>query len=187
MTDQEGREPISRGAQGIGWIVLGAVLILLGGLFLLGQALDLDVGQTAWPFFVIVPGVALLAFGVASRGGRGLIVAGSVVTATGLLLLYQNSADRFESWAYGWALVALVAPGLGEMLHGTLRALPDSVAAGRRKALIGLGLFAVGIVFFELIIGIGGEPGALREVGVPLLLIALGLWALVGGYLTRRR
>lgn len=187
MTENEDQEFAEQGARGIGLIVLGATLILVGGLILLGRALDVDLAEVAWPFFVIVPGVFLLALGVTARGGtRGPIVAGSVVTATGLVLLYQNSTDRFESWAYVWALVGMVAPGLGHMLSGRLRSHSESVASGRRTALIGLGFFAIGFVFFELVIGIDGKPGPLRSIGLPLLLIALGLWAMVGGYLERR-
>jgi hypothetical protein len=186
MTGNEHREP-SAGTRGIGLIVLGATLVLIGGFTLLGQALDIDIADVAWPSFVIVPGVVLLAFGVSTRGGsRGPIVAGSVVTATGLVLLYQNGADRFESWAYAWALVGMVAPGLGHMLYGSLSGHRESVSTGRRTALIGLGFLAIGFVFFELVIGIGGEPGPLRDIGLPLLLIALGIWAVLGGYLARR-
>lgn len=190
MNDEQGEEAhdekVSFGMGSVGWVVLGAALVLVGVAVLLGQALDVDVGEFAWPFFVIIPGAVLLAAGVGSRR-RSTMVAGSVVTTTGLLLLYQNSTGHFESWAYAWALVSMVAPGMGNALSGRLTARPDLVANGNRQAVIGLGFFAVGLVFFELVIGIRGDPGPLRDVGVPLLLIALGLWALVGGYLTRRR
>jgi hypothetical protein len=33
----------------------------------LGQALELDLGRVGWPFFVIVPGLALLGVGLARR------------------------------------------------------------------------------------------------------------------------
>lgn len=186
--DHEGEPSARRGAEGLGWIVVGAVLVMIGALLLLGQSLDVDVGEFGWPFFVIVPGVILVAFGVArGENGRAPLMAGSVVTATGLVLLYQNTTDRFETWAYAWALVAMVGPGLGELAYGKLQGHPETAAAGLRKAFVGIAFFALGLVFFELVIGIGGEPGPLRDVGLPILLIALGLWAVVGGYVTRRR
>jgi hypothetical protein len=43
-----------------GEAALGGLLVLLGILVLVGQAVSLDVGEVGWPFFVIVPGLGLL-------------------------------------------------------------------------------------------------------------------------------
>ena len=80
-----------------GAMILGAILIVAGGAFLVtnvtGFALD-----AAWPLFVIVPGLVLLVVGLAApvREGSGLAVAGAITTTTGLVLAFQNATD---SWA----------------------------------------------------------------------------------------
>jgi hypothetical protein len=97
-----------------GWeTALGGLLLLLGIVVLLGQAVDLEVGGVGWPFFVIVPGLGLLGLGLAAAGRVGEVLAtvGGVVTMAGLVLLVQNATDAFETWAYAWTLVVLV--GLG--------------------------------------------------------------------------
>jgi hypothetical protein len=45
--------------------------LLLGILVLAGQAFELDVGAVGWPFFVILPGLGLLGFGLATPGRLG--------------------------------------------------------------------------------------------------------------------
>ena len=45
----------------------GLLLIVLGVLFLIGQMINVDVEQLAWPFFVIVPGILVFFFAL----GRG--------------------------------------------------------------------------------------------------------------------
>jgi hypothetical protein len=98
-----------------GETALGGLLLLLGILVLLGQALDLELGRVGWPFFVIVPGLGVLGLGLATPGRLGEVLAtvGGVVTMAGLVLGVQNATDRFETWAYAWTLVLLVGAGLG--------------------------------------------------------------------------
>jgi hypothetical protein len=98
-----------------GDIALGGLLVLLGILVLAGQAVDVEVGEVGWPFFVIVPGLGLLGLGLATPGRLGEVLAmvGGVVSVNGLVLLVQNATDRFDTWAYAWTLVVLVGPGIG--------------------------------------------------------------------------
>jgi hypothetical protein len=93
-----------------------------------------QVGTAGWPFFVIVPGLGLLGLGLATPGRLGEVLAtvGGVVTMVGLVLLVQNATDRFETWAYAWALVFLVGAGFGRWLVGTVRGRPR---AGRQRRL----------------------------------------------------
>jgi hypothetical protein len=58
----------SGGRRWLGWeTALGGLLLPLGIVVGLGQALELDLGRVGWPFFVIVPGLALLDVGLARR------------------------------------------------------------------------------------------------------------------------
>jgi hypothetical protein len=177
--------------QGPGAILIGfgVLLILLGALFFVGQLVGIDLGRLAWPFFVIVPGLAAFGFGLAAGGrtGERLTPLGSAVTMVGIILLYQNAADHYESWAYAWALVFPTAVGLGQMAYGSLKGQEEMVTTGRRLALIGVAVFLVGAFCFELLVGISGFEFGLDRFGWPLLLVILGILLLLGGVIYRRR
>src|SRR5438874_12280808 len=51
--------------------MLGGLLVLIGVILLVGQFVHLDLGRYGWPFFIIVPGVALLVFVLAVRRAPG--------------------------------------------------------------------------------------------------------------------
>src|ERR671916_2456057 len=140
------------------FIGLGVLLIVLGALFFAGQAIGFDLGRFEWPFFVIIPGLAVFGIGLAAGGptGERITPLGGAVTVAGVILLYQNTADHFESWAYAWALVFPTSTGLGRMVYGSLKGTKEMVETGGRSALIGAALFVVGASFFELVVGIGG-------------------------------
>jgi hypothetical protein len=168
---------------------LGALLVVLGIAVVVGQAYDLDLGRVAWPVFVVVPGLALLGLGLAASGRPAsvLATAGGVVTMTGLVLAVQNATDRFETWAYAWALVFLAGGGAGRWLLGALRGRGDLVDSGRWLVGAGLAAFVVLAVFFEVVIGFGDGPrvSGSRYVLAALLILAglalLGRRLLAGG------
>jgi hypothetical protein len=168
-----------RGSGATAW--LGAALIVVGLIFFIGQWLDVDWGAATWPFYVIAPGLALLAFGLTQRNGSGLAVAGSIVTMVGLVLLYQNASDRWESWAYAWALVGPGGSGIGMLLYGTRTANRRMARDGFWQILTAIGLFLAGFVFFEGIIGISGQRLPIPEWVLPAAVIAIGVIVLIRG------
>jgi hypothetical protein len=157
--------------------VLGGLLILVGAVLLLGQLLRIDVGRYGWPLFVIVPGALILVVAVTVRGvvSEGLAIAGSSVTMAGLILFYQNATDRFESWAYAWALIFPSATGIGMILYGVTAGRPGNVRFGTRLLGAGVVIFVLGAVFFEGILGIGGYHfGRSAGIVVGAVIIAIG-------------
>jgi hypothetical protein len=173
-----------------GETALGALLLLLGLLVLVGQALELELGRAGWPFFVIVPGLGLLGLGLAGAGRLGEVLAtvGGVVTMAGLVLLVQNATGRFETWAYAWTLVLVVGAGIGRWLVGVVRGNRGLVTSGGWLVAAGLAAFLGLGVLFEVVIGIGGRryPGASRY-ALAILLILAGSVLLGRRLLTARR
>src|ERR1700736_5837365 len=163
-------------------MVLGGLLVVIGAILLAGQFVRIDIGHYGWPFFVIAPGLVILFLALTARGAvsEGRAILGSIITVSGLILLYQNSTDHFESWAYAWALVFPGAIGVGMILYGLRASRPGNLRAGTRLAGVGLVVFLIGAVFFEGVIGIGGyHLGRTAGVAVGALIVALGAVMLI--------
>lgn len=164
-------------------LAAGVTLVVVGILLLVGRIFGISLGRFLWPFYIIVPGVLLFVFALAARdAGEGLAIAGSIVTMVGLVLLYQNSTDHWQSWAYAWALVAPTSIGLGQMVYGSLKGREHVVKSGLGLAKVGGIIFVVAAVFFELVIGISG----FGYVGWPVLLIVAGVLLLLRNLLSGR-
>lgn len=159
--------------------MLGGILILLGIVFLIGQVFDIHVGGIIWPFFVITPGVLifLAALAIEDTAGEAMVAVGSIITMVGLVLLFQNVSGYWATWAYAWALIAPTSIGIGHMIYGRLKNRPKLMQSGRELTRVGLTIFVVAAVFFELIIGISGF--GLGGFFWPVLLIILGLFLLL--------
>src|SRR5215510_5494584 len=90
---------------------LGFLLVVLGLIFFAGVALD---GRLAGP----------------------LAMPGALITTVGLILLYQSTFDRYQTWAYAWTLL-VVAGGVGLLIDAAWRNRPERAQLGR--AAIGVG------------------------------------------------
>lgn len=158
------------------WPTIAIILIAVGVIFLFGEIFNVRFGSSFWPLVILVPGVLLLisAFG-RLEVNPGLAGAGAVLTTLALIFFYQIASNNWESWAYIWALLP-VSVGVSQMVAGTRNDDELLVKSGARVARTFGIVFAVGLVFFELIIfdrgGIGGYV-------LPLALVAVGglmLW-----------
>ena len=155
--------------------LIGIVLVVLGLVFLLGRGLDF--GALAWPFFVLVPGLIMLAVAfLGQRGSAGLAIPGSIVTTIGLILLVLNLTDYWQAWAYSWALIVAGA-GLGNFIQGALTRDAMKERDGLKAAYFGLVLFAAFGAFFEFFIW-GGAGLVVRWV-LPLALVAAGVYLIM--------
>lgn len=171
-------------------IVLGALLILGGAAaFALQQSgvhIGDLVGDAGWPLFVIVPGLVLLAASLVITPPRGIgfAIAGSIVLAVGLILLYQDTTGQWESWAYAWALIPGAA-GLAMAVYGTIASERGLVLAGSRLAGIAAVLFVAGLWFFSPIFQEGRPPVDLDQ-WWPAALVGVGLLIVVSAVLGSR-
>ena len=167
-------------------MAIGLVLVLIGAALFAGQLFDVGIDDIGWPFFVIAAGVAVLVIGLVVVGEQGMVIGGTITTTVGLVLLYQNNTGRWESWAYAWALVGPAASGLGLALWGIRSRNANDVRSGTWAMLGGLAFFVIGFLFFDGVIGIGGDRLSLPEWLLPAAVIAIGVVVLGRGLLERR-
>lgn len=182
-------EPSSSGREsspGQPGLALGAILVIVGLILFAGQVVDIGFADLGWPFWIVGVGVAILLVGLMVLTEAPVVVGGTVVTTVGLVLLYQNATGHWESWAYAWALVGPAATGLGMTLWGIRRADAGVVRGGVWGMLGGLAFFAIGLLFFEGVIGISGRRLPLPEWALPAAIIAIGVVVLLRGLFDRR-
>lgn len=168
-------------------LVGGVVLVAVGLLVLITRQAGLDLGaglENAWPLFIIVPGLGLLAaaFVPEPPEGLGFAVAGSVVTTVGGILLYQQASGTWESWAYIWALIPMAA-GIGTAVYGFLTGFRDIAGNGVRLAAIAVVLFVVGSWYFNAVFETGTGPLDI-ETWWPVVVVVVGAFIVGRALLT---
>lgn len=159
---------------------LGAyILIALGVLFLGAQVFNFDFGRIfdiSWPLFIIIPGVIFLVIAfTGDHRAAGFAIPGAIITGTGLILWYQDTFDRWETWAYVWTLYPVFV-GAGIAFMGARNHNPQQIKTGRGFVTFGLIGFVVAAAFFELLIF--GDNAAVGRWLVPGLLIVAGAYML---------
>ena len=180
--------PVTHRGNGVpAMAVGGGILIVVGLLAFAMQTLSIDIagwlGGSGWTLFIIVPGLVLLTLAFVLRDGaaQGVTVAGAIITTIGLLLLYQDQNDHYESWAYAWALIP-AAIGLALVVNGLRFDRHDQVTVGTRMV-AGFGvLLIVGAWYFETIFQTDRVPFDLGD-NWPIALIVLGGLVLILGLL----
>ncbi len=138
--------------------ILGLGLIVVGLALFLAQVLQIALLHYLWPLFVLGPGVLLIYFAWHTSSpdvAQGILVPGSILTMLGLLLWYQTLSGHWTSWAYAWALLPL-SIGLGQMVYGHLRGVPNLKIPGRSLVQVFGVIFILGFFFFEMILNISG-------------------------------
>jgi hypothetical protein len=150
----------------------GVILMILGGLFLLGQAAP-DLfgwsGVSSWPLIIVGVGILLLLIGAAT-GAAGMAVPAAIVGGIGGLLYWQNATGNWQSWAYAWTLIPGFV-GVGTLVAGLLEGKGQMVRGGLWLIVISFILFAV---FSAIMAPFFGGPTFLGRYW-PVLLILLGL------------
>ena len=163
-----------------GSLLLGVTLLVIGSIWILGQILHISLAGYLWPLAIILPGVLVFisALNTDSAGGDALAVIGSILTSVGLLLFVQQLTHTWASWAYSWALIAPTSIGIGQVIYGKIKKHESLVSTGLQMAKVGLWIFSIGFVFFELIIGLNGF--GISRFGLPVLpVVLIGIGALI--------
>lgn len=184
--DERAARPPRRPEAGRGRAI-GALLLVLGAVFLVLRLAPLDAAGPLWPLALIVPGALMvLLAAVPGRALGTLAVPGALLATLGLVLGLQAVTGRYDTWAYAWGLIP-AAVGVGRWLQGAIEHAPEQRSEGVRLAAIGAALFVGFGLYFEVIV-FGGmaDSWPVRVVG-PVLLIVAGLALLFLGARRSRR
>lgn len=172
-----------------GPVLLGAGLLLLGVILLAGELLNFSFGTVLWPFIFIVPGATLFLSALNSRDshGEGLAILGSMLMMLGTIFFLQQVLHMWASWSYVWALLAPTSIGIAQIAYGKKQNRDALVKNGNRLVEVGLTLFLVFFIFFEVMLNVSGKnliPFGLPA--FPVALILLGVFVMVRAFLRSR-
>jgi len=154
----------------VGALIGGALLIGFGLLSLMGNIFRGFNWGFFWPFIIIAGGALFfIAMFATGKSGAAFAVPGSIIGGIGLVLLFQNLTDHWESMSYFWTVI-LMFVGLGIYLMGWYGEEESQKQAGARVMKIGFILFIIFGAFFEMIFSSFGN------MIFPVLLILLGAY-----------
>jgi hypothetical protein len=159
-------------------LFLGILLILIGAWLVVTRQVTavqnwLD-QNFAWPMWTIGAGLLVFLIGLLT-GAPGMAVPASIIAGIGGILYYQNVTNDFGSWAYMWTLVPGFV-GVGTILAGLLG------EHTRHNLARGLNLIIISAVMFLVFATLFGGISLLGDYGVAVVLILLGVYILVRGF-----
>jgi peptidoglycan/LPS O-acetylase OafA/YrhL len=132
-----------------------------------------------WPVWMIGAGILIFILGLLLNA-PGMAVPASIVTGLGGIFYYQVMNDDYSSWSYLWTLIPGFI-GIGTILMGLLG------ENTRRNISSGLNLLVISAVLFLVFATFFGELAILGEYGLAILLILLGVYVLVRGFIRSRK
>jgi hypothetical protein len=157
-----------------GTLIVGAVLIAFGLLALAGNVFPVFDWGSIWPVTIIVFGA--LFFVAMFAGGKqaaAFAIPGSIISGIGLILLFQNITDHWESMSYFWALIILFV-GFGIYIMGWYGGDVNQKRSGFGVMKVGFILFVIFGAFFEILIF-----SSFNNLVFPVLLILLGIYLIL--------
>ncbi|HAF61655.1 MAG TPA: hypothetical protein DCK95_04955 [Anaerolineaceae bacterium] len=169
-----------------GPVLLGAGLLILGIILLVGELLDFSFRAVLWPFIFIVPGATLFISALNSQDshGEGLAILGSMLMMLGTIFFLQQVLHMWASWTYAWALFAPTSIGIAQIVYGKRRNRNSLVRNGNKLVEVGLTLFIIFFIFFEVMLNVSGKnlvPFGLPA--FPVALILLGVFVMLRAFL----
>jgi hypothetical protein len=156
-----------------GGLIAGTLLIVFGLMALAGQIFSAVDWGFLWPFAII--GFGALFFVAMFAGGKGtaaFAIPGSIIGGIGLILLFQNITQHWESMSYFWTLIIMFV-GVGIYIMGWYGGDENQKRSGFRVMRVGFILFIIFGAFFEMIFS------SFSNIIFPVLLILLGVYLVV--------
>lgn len=159
-------------------LVLGILLILIGGWLVITRQVPavqdwLDNNFT-WPMMTIGAGLVVFLIGLVTSA-PGMSVPAAIIAGIGGILYYQNQTGKYDSWSYMWALIPGFV-GVGTILAGLLG------ENTRRNLSHGMNLIVISAVLFLVFAAFFGGLSILGDYGPAILLILLGVYVLIRGF-----
>ncbi len=154
-----------------GTLIAGTLLIVFGLMALAGQIFRIVDWGFLWPFAVI--GFGALFFVGMYAGGKqaaAFAIPGSIISGIGLILLFQNITNHWESMSYFWTLIIMFV-GIGIYIMGLYGGDANQKRSGLRVMKVGFILFIIFGAFFEILIF-----SSFNNLLFPILLIILGAY-----------
>lgn len=166
-----------------GALIAGTILIVFGLMALAGQLFRAVDWSFLWPFAII--GFGALFFVAMFTGGKStaaLAIPGSIISGIGLVMLFQNITQHWESMSYFWTLIILFV-GIGIYVMGWYSGDENQKRSGWRVMKTGFILFIIFAAFFEMIFS------SFSNIAFPVLLILLGIYLILNrsGLLSRTK
>ncbi len=138
-------------------VIIGFVLVVTGGLFLVDQFLEVELMRNFWPLLVVLLGLTFfVGMILARKNGAWLAIPGTVIAAIGIILYIHNTFDLWITWTYAWALL-ISAAGIGMLIMNIYLKRLGLRKAGGWVIGIGLVLFVLFGIFFEVILDLAGS------------------------------
>lgn len=160
-------------------LALGIILLVIGGWLLVSRQVpeiqDWLSDHSTGAIYTIGAGVLILLIGLITNA-PGMAVPASIVAGIGGILYYQEVNSAYASWSYMWTLIPGFV-GVGSILAGILG------ENSRRNFASGLRLLVISAVMFVIFGSFLGGLDILGEFGLPIILIALGLYVLARGFM----
>ncbi len=162
-------------------LILGAGILVAGGVLLLWTLGYIPQFGPLWPLPVMLGGLVLLYLAYPRGWSERWIIPGMVLSLGGLVLLLVNTVLKQEGLARVWPLFMLVT-GLSLIPYGFKK------KAGARVAILVPAVFlaALSLVFLGFSLRPGGGFTAFVGQWWPVILMMLGLALLVSFFTTRR-
>lgn len=158
-------------------LAVGVILILIGGIYLVGQILNLNSLWLFWPLVIVATGGIFFAgmFALGKSGGP-LAIPGSIISMIGIILFIQNLLQLWQTWSYAWGLI-IVSVGVGMAISGWWSGHSGMRKSGWRLIQLGVTLFLVFGVIFEILFHL--TPDSNQSIVGPIILICLGAISLM--------
>ena len=159
-------------------LFLGILLIVIGGWLVVTRQVPAVQhwieNNFTWPMWTIGTGLLVFVIGLLT-GAPGMSVPASIIAGIGGILYYQNQNGNYGSWSYMWALIPGFV-GVGTILAGLLG------ENTRRNLSHGLNLIVISTVLFLVFATFFGGLSILGDYGAAVILILLGLYILIRGF-----
>ncbi len=162
-------------------LFLGLLLVAVGAWLIISRqvpALQHWINQNfGWPVLTIAAGVLILVIGLIT-GAPGMAIPASIIAGVGGILYYQTATGNWSSWSYMWTLFPGFV-GVGTILAGLLgENTRHNLVHGFNLVVISAALFLICAYFF-------GGLSLLGPYGPAIILIGLGVYILLRGFLRR--